>query len=104
MTSAHPTLTDSLLKQALTELAGNPDGRYLVDDVLRTAAVTPQQGRLVWPFELSSRMAMVLAVALLMVRAFGFSGRVWPTSPTACAASSSSVEHRHPEMERTPNP
>jgi Tol biopolymer transport system component len=67
MTSAHPTLTDSVLERALAELAGNPDSQYLVEDVLRTASVTRQQRRFAWPFEFSSRMVIIAMVALLLV-------------------------------------
>jgi hypothetical protein len=69
MTTNSQPLTDDLLRRALTELAGGPDGDMLMADVLRAVDSRPQVAPRPWDTRGWRRTAVLVAAAALLVAA-----------------------------------
>ncbi|MEO6350282.1 MAG: hypothetical protein ABIP53_06490 [Candidatus Limnocylindrales bacterium] len=77
MTADQPVLSDALLNRALRELAAGPEADVFITDVLRTAATTPQEGRLAWPMLALRRSAVLVVVTALLLAALAASAFVF---------------------------
>jgi hypothetical protein len=86
MTDHAARLTDELLRRALTELAGSPDGDMVLTDVLRRVDQREQVARRPWDTRGWGRTAFVLIAALLLAAAaIGTTVLLWHPKPPPSA-------------------
>jgi hypothetical protein len=86
MTDHAARLTDELLRRALVELAGSPDGDLVLTDVMHQVDALPQLRRRPWELRGWGRLAVVLVAALLLAAAaIGTTVLLWHPKPPPSA-------------------